>query len=235
MVAAVAPRLFRPPPWTTPVLPPSAAVQFHVVRRAIRELPHRDPRRLEYHPPLPNVAHFAMSRTSPPTPAVLAVGASFLLALVAAGCGARKRHRSRRLQRHARYQYFEGAFRSVGDVGPGRPLRVGTAPGVQLRGDERSEYYGVRLSGLLHIPDDALYTFDLSSDDRAELRISGKVIAGSAGGTGQGQIALRKGFHPLDVVFFQATGSAALRLEVSIPGSVKRIVPPEWFAHEGAR
>ena len=133
------------------------------------------------------------------------------------------------------YQYFEGDFRSARNVGGGRPLRVGTAPGVQLRGDERSDCYGVRLSGLLHVPDDALYTFSLTADDGAELGIGGQTIAHGAGGTGQGQIALRTGFYPVEVVYFQATGPAALRLEVSIPGSAKRIVPDEWFAHGAAR
>jgi hypothetical protein len=32
-------------------------------------------------------------------------------------------------------------------------------------------------------------------------------------------------------VFFQATGPAKLRLEVSTPGSAKQPVLGEWFAH----
>jgi len=36
-------------------------------------------------------------------------------------------------------------------------------------------------------------------------------------------------------VFFQATGPAKLRLEVSTPGSPKRPVPDGWFAHWGGR
>ena len=129
------------------------------------------------------------------------------------------------------FAYFEGKFRSADEVRQGEPLRVGTVPDVELRGDERPEYYGVRLSGLLRVPDDALYTFHLSSDDGAKLRIGNKAIAESQGGIGQGQIALRKGFHPIEVVFFQATGPAELRLEVSTPGSPMQPVPAEWFAH----
>jgi hexosaminidase len=133
------------------------------------------------------------------------------------------------------YAYFEGEFRSVDEVGRGRPLRVGTVPAIELRGDERPEHYGVRLSGLLHVPRDALYTLSLSSDDRAKLRVAGEVVADNDGGAGQGQIALRKGFHPIEVVFFQATGPAELRLEVSTVNSVKHAVPREWLAHGGVR
>jgi hypothetical protein len=133
------------------------------------------------------------------------------------------------------YAYYEGEFRGADEVGRGRPLRVGTVPGVELRGDERPEHYGVRLSGLLHVPSDAIYTLSLISDDRAKLRVGGEVVADTDGGTGQGQIALRKGFHPIEVVFFQATGPAELRLEVSTVNSVKHAVPREWLAHGGVR
>jgi hexosaminidase len=129
------------------------------------------------------------------------------------------------------YAYFEGEFKSADDVRSGRPLRVGTVPDVGLRGDERPEHYGVRLTGLLRVPDDALYTFYLSSDDGAKLRIGSTVVADNDGGAGHGQIALRRGFHPIEVVYFQATGPASLRLEVSTPGSAKQPVPGAWLAH----
>ena len=133
------------------------------------------------------------------------------------------------------YGYFEGAFRSADEVGQGEPLRVGTVPDVGLRGDERPEDYGVRLSGVLHVPDDALYTFYLSSDDGAKLRINGEIVADNDGGKGRGQIALRRGFHPIELVYFQATKGAMLRLEVSAPGSARRPVPRGWYRHGDAR
>jgi hexosaminidase len=133
------------------------------------------------------------------------------------------------------YAYFEGAFRSADDIRQGEPVQIDTVPDVGLRGDERSEHYGVRLSGLLRVPRDALYTFHLSSDDGAKLRIGGEVVADNDGQHGEserpGQVALRAGFHPIEVVFFQAVGGAALRLEVSTPGEPRRPVPTEWFAH----
>jgi hypothetical protein len=116
----------------------------------------------------------------------------------------------------------------------GDPVRVGTMPEVGLRGDERPEHYGVRLSGLLRVPRDTLYTFHLPSDDGARLRVAGEVIVDHDGKHGesdkQGQIALRTGAHPI-VVYFQADGGAALRLELSGSGLVKRPVSREWFAH----
>jgi hexosaminidase len=114
-------------------------------------------------------------------------------------------------------------------------------PEVGVRGDERPEHYGVRLSGLLRVPRDTLYTFHLFSDDGAKLRVGGEVVVDRDGqhaeSETQGQIALRAGSHPIEVVYFQVAGGAALRLELSASGSAKRPVPREWFAHveEGVR
>jgi hypothetical protein len=46
-----------------------------------------------------------------------------------------------------------------------------------------------------------------------------------------GEIALRTGCHAIEVVFFQASGGAALSLQVSTPGSAKVRVPREWYGH----
>jgi hexosaminidase len=133
------------------------------------------------------------------------------------------------------YRYVEGTFRSSDDVDPREPLRVGTVPVVQLRGDERPEEYGVRLSGFLCVPRDALYAFYLSSDDRARLRIDRDLVVDRDGQQREeeteGEIALRAGCHTIEVGFYQASGGASLKLEISSPGSTKRPVPPSWYAH----
>jgi hexosaminidase len=104
-----------------------------------------------------------------------------------------------------------------------------------LRGDERPENYGVRLTGFLRVPQDALYTFYVISDDGAKLRIDGDLVVDHDGQHDatekKGQIALRAGYHPLDLGFFQAGGGVALKLAVSAPGMARRPVPSEWFVH----
>jgi hexosaminidase len=132
------------------------------------------------------------------------------------------------------YGYIEGTFRSSDEVKAQKPLRVGTVPGVGLRGDERPEEYGVRLSGLLCVPGDGFYTFYLSSDDGAKLRI-GDLLVDRDGpqreSETRGQIALRAGCHAIEVVFFQASGAARLHLELSTPALPRGPAPPEWYAH----
>jgi hexosaminidase len=83
------------------------------------------------------------------------------------------------------------------------------------------------------VPDDALYTFYLACDDGGKLRIDGELVVDHDGEHGEtekaGQVALRAGYHTLDIVYFQAGGGAALRLSVSAPGMAKREVPKEWL------
>jgi len=140
------------------------------------------------------------------------------------------------------YEYFEQTFEwSVDEIPRDRPLRVGTVPDVRLLGDERPEQFGIRLSGLLRVPGDGLYAFHLKADDGSRLRIDGEVVVDHDGQHGatekRGEIALRAGYHPVEVEFFQAGGEIALSLDVSVGGAAKRPVPGDWFAHvrEGAR
>ena len=113
--------------------------------------------------------------------------------------------------------------------------RVGTVPEVGLRGDERPENYGVRLTGFLRVPADALYTFHLVSDDGAKLRIDDDLVVDHDGQHDatekQGQIALRAGLHRMELVYFQGPGGAVLQLAVSAPGVARRPVPRDWFVH----
>ena len=85
------------------------------------------------------------------------------------------------------------------------------------------------------MPQDALYSFYLGSDDGSRLRVAGELVVDRDGpqrdNERPGQIALRAGCHPMEVVYFQASGGAALKLEVSTPASTKLPVPESWYAH----
>ncbi len=85
------------------------------------------------------------------------------------------------------------------------------------------------------VPEDALYSFYLGSDDGARLRIAGELVFDRDGpqrnNEQPGQIALRAGCHSMEVVYFQASGGAELKLEVSTPPSTKGLVPENWYVH----
>ena len=133
------------------------------------------------------------------------------------------------------YGYAEGVFAAADDVTTVPPTRTGIVPRVALRGDEIPEKYGVHLRGYITVPHDALYTFYLACDDGGKLRIDGELVVdhdGQHDATEKaGQVALRSGYHTVDLVFFQALGGVALNLSVSAPRTPKQDVPGTWLVH----
>ena len=133
------------------------------------------------------------------------------------------------------YAYAETTFSSADSVPHARFTRTGTVSHVGLRGDERPEDYGVRLTGWIDVPRDALYTFHLVCDDGGILHIDDELVIDHDGEHGatekQGVVALRAGRHRVDLDFFQGKGGVALRLGISAPGMPEQDVPAAWLSH----
>jgi hexosaminidase len=82
----------------------------------------------------------------------------------------------------------------------------------------RAEHWGARLTGYVRVPADGVWTFRLTSDDGSRLWIGEQLLVdGDGPHTAQergGAVALRAGWHPIRVDYFQAGGGAALSLRV---------------------
>ena len=103
--------------------------------------------------------------------------------------------------------------------------RQGGAPGIATRigaGQQPGERVLVRFSGFVNVPADDLYRFSLTSDDGSVLRVAGQLVVDNDGLHGaiekRGAIALQAGLHPIEVVWFNATGGAELELRWARPG-----------------
>jgi alpha-L-fucosidase len=106
--------------------------------------------------------------------------------------------------------------------------QLGTAPQIQL-GKAPGEHVAVQWTGFLDVPKDELYRFALSSDDGSKLWIDGQVVVDNDGLHGsvekQGTRALGKGLHTIEVVWFNATGGAELKLRWALPGGTFEEIP----------
>lgn len=135
-----------------------------------------------------------------------------------------------------RYGYYEAALRRVSTVDTLAPMRSGVAQEVARTGDERPEQYALRFAGFLRVPEDAMYTFGLTSDDGSTLHIGDAMVVDHDGPHGavekSGMVALRAGLHPLTVRYFQAGGGAALALRYRIGDGPWATVPASWLWHE---
>ena len=133
------------------------------------------------------------------------------------------------------YSYYEDTLRSAGAIDALRPAREGVTADVGRRGDERAEYYAVRLTGYLRVTRTAMYEFALESDDGSTLSIGDRIVVDNDGfhGTEEriGMVALRAGHHPITVRFFQGGGGAALGLRYRMGNEAWRPVPASWLLH----
>jgi len=138
---------------------------------------------------------------------------------------------------------FTGRFRSVEAIEAGEELDVSefspnatsSLPRVALPEGVTSPSFGLILNGFLRVPGKGIYTFYLSSDDGSRLSVGDRIVVNHDGPHSMaeraGQVALHRGWHPIEVRFFQSGGGYGLRLEMEGPGVSRREVPAHWLAH----
>jgi hypothetical protein len=99
----------------------------------------------------------------------------------------------------------------------------------------RDNDFGLKFAGYIKVPSDGDYTFYLSADTGALLRLHEATVIdadfGYAGGTERsGAIKLKAGYHPLLLSYARrAKGTPSLNLEWSGPGFTKQPVPASAF------
>ena len=83
---------------------------------------------------------------------------------------------------------------------------------VTIPRDVKSYIIGLIYKGYINIPEDGVYSFFLSSDDGSMLYIDGKEVIDNDGlhapGEVTGQAALKKGYHPIEVQYFDHGGGS---------------------------
>ena len=100
---------------------------------------------------------------------------------------------------------------------------------MDLKSSESEEYFGLRFTGFVHVPKDGIYTFYSDSDDGSKIFIHDRLVVDNDYTHGMteisGQIALKKGKHPIKVVFFQGEGGKGLAVSYSGPSIQKTSIP----------
>jgi alpha-L-fucosidase len=131
---------------------------------------------------------------------------------------------------------YEISAQSVNDLKNAKPIKTTISKNISLNDTPRRENAGLLYDGLINLPDDAIYTFYLSSDDGSKLWIDNATAIDLDGLHGVSEkmtgMALRKGYHFIRLAYFQATGGAALNLQYSQGwGKEKKSIPDALFFH----
>lgn len=85
---------------------------------------------------------------------------------------------------------------------------------------------GLVIKGFINVPEDGIYTFALTSDDGSTLVIDGDPVIDNDGPHGPreviGQKALAKGYHPIEVRYFDSNGGM---LKMEVRDSKENVIP----------
>ncbi|MEN9404392.1 MAG: hypothetical protein RL091_3095 [Verrucomicrobiota bacterium] len=129
------------------------------------------------------------------------------------------------------WQTYAGDFPWVPDFATLKHVASGRSPGPDLHALEMAGAPGVLFTGCLQIPAEGEYTFYLTTDTGAELRLHEATVIdadfGYAGGTEKrATIKLAAGLHPVRLSYLhRKSAPAQLRIEWSGPGLPRQPIP----------
>jgi hypothetical protein len=134
----------------------------------------------------------------------------------------------------AAYKYYEGYFSKVNDIqAKGKLVSNGTCDQIGLSVAKIPDHYGLIFSGYVYAPVDGIYTFSTRSDDGSVLKIGGKIIVDNDSSHAEiraiGRIALKKGFHPYELLYFEDYEGEALSMSWIVPGSEEKTIDSKFL------
>lgn len=133
------------------------------------------------------------------------------------------------------YDYFEKFFVNVTDLDLVKPISSGVISNFNIDLRKRETYFGFRYSGYIKVPKDGIYNFFLKSNDGSRLYIDGNELiendANHSAVEEPGAIALKAGYHPIEVKYMQCGGGKALQVSWSGPGINKQEIPEQVLFH----
>jgi hexosaminidase len=129
--------------------------------------------------------------------------------------------------------YFKAAFKQTEPMQHLKPDSSFYIDSISVPAGITAPSFGIIYKGYLNVPADGIYSFYLTADDGAVLRIGGRLVVDNDGNHSarerSGQTALASGAHPFELDFIEGGGGFALDLRYSVNGSVPAPVPAEWF------
>ncbi|MGI6459422.1 MAG: DUF4838 domain-containing protein [Candidatus Hydrogenedentales bacterium] len=133
------------------------------------------------------------------------------------------------------FKAYAGVWKALPDTTKLTPAAEGIATHVHDDAWPQDSNYALLFSGYFEAPEDGVYTFTIGSNDGSRLTLSDQVLDNDGLHSLREKfmhVALRKGYHPLRVEYFQEGGSKALYLRYDGPGISNRLIPPEAYFHD---
>ncbi|MDR1090789.1 MAG: GH92 family glycosyl hydrolase [Prevotella sp.] len=129
------------------------------------------------------------------------------------------------LENGVNFAYSEGCFRSVNDLLGAKVMERGKMPAPDIKGVKQNDHFGYIYTGYIYAPKDGVYGFLTQSDDGSILYIAGEKVVDNDGShaavSATGEIALKKGYYPFRLLYFEDYEGEFLAWKWRLPNEKK--------------
>ncbi|WP_439581653.1 family 20 glycosylhydrolase [Dyadobacter bucti] len=131
-------------------------------------------------------------------------------------------------------KYYEGNYGSYLKIDEKGLKQTAVVAGFELPKEYRAPF-ALKYTGYIDIKETGVYTFSLISDDGSVIKIDDNEITNNDGLhktlLRNGQAALKKGWHKIEVSFIELQGDITLEVYQALPGEKFAPVSPEHLYH----
>jgi hexosaminidase len=138
-----------------------------------------------------------------------------------------------------KYEYYTGTFKQVLDLELSKPAATGIFEdkiSVEKWKTKLKRYIGLKFNGYIFIPETGNYTFSTLSDDGSKLFIDDELIVDNDGihwaNEAYGAVKLEKGFHKINISYFDLTGGTILNCFIQKEGKKKEEITASQLFYE---
>ncbi|WP_307300582.1 PA14 domain-containing protein [Flavobacterium sp. SORGH_AS_0622] len=138
-----------------------------------------------------------------------------------------------------KYEYYTGTFKQVLDLELSKPAATGIFEGkisVEKWKTKLERYIGLKFNGYIFVPETGNYTFSTLSDDGSKLFIDDELIVDNDGihwaNEAYGAVKLEKGFHKINISYFDLTGGTILNCFIQKEGKKKEEITASQLFYE---
>lgn len=138
-----------------------------------------------------------------------------------------------------KYEYYTGTFKQVLDLELSKPAATGIFEdkiSVEKWKTKLKRYIGLKFNGYIFIPETGNYTFSTLSDDGSKLFIDDELIVDNDcihwANEAYGAVKLEKGFHKINISYFDLTGGTILNCFIQKEGKKKEEITASQLFYE---
>ncbi|MFD2583879.1 family 20 glycosylhydrolase [Pedobacter vanadiisoli] len=134
------------------------------------------------------------------------------------------------------FSYYPKFYKAVNLISEADKTKTATTAAIEIPVEDKAGSFATRHQGYFYAAEDGIYSFFLRSDDGSVLKIQNKTLVDNDGMhfaiEKSAQIALKKGYHPFELLFLEGGGGYTLQLEYSVGTSKRKAVSASDFVVE---